>query len=95
MVNEYNNYISNGMVLGAERNDFDVAILFPADTDLISAVEAVRSIGKRCEVAGWKPATGYGKRLRVPGAWRHWLSEADYTRVYYDPTDYTKPGAGA
>lgn len=82
--------IALSMVLGAERDEFDVAVLFSADTDLIPAIEGVRSIGKRCEVAGWKPPTGYGNALRISGLWCHWLDQTDYGRLH-DPTDYTKP----
>jgi uncharacterized LabA/DUF88 family protein len=83
-----------GLVLGAERDEFDVAALFSADTDLIPAVEAVRTIGKRCEVAGWRPRTGYGNALRLRGVWCHRLDEADYVRAH-DPTDYTMPGSAS
>jgi len=77
------------MVLGAERDDYDVGVLFSADTDLIPAIDAVRSIGKRCEVAAWRPPTGFGNGLRVRGVWCHWLDATDYGRLH-DPTDYTK-----
>lgn len=81
--------IAVGMVLGAERDEFDVAVLFSADTDLVPAIEGVRSIGKRCEVAGWTPPSGYGNALRVPGMWCHWLDQTDYGRLH-DSTDYTR-----
>lgn len=80
------------MLSGAQRDDYDVAVLFSADTDLVPAIEAVRSIGKRCEVAAWRSPGGFRSALRVPGVWRHWLDEADYLLVH-DPTDYTKPSA--
>ncbi len=79
--------IALGLVLGAERDDYDVAVLFSSDTDLVPAVEAVRTIGKRCEVAAWRPAVGYGNGLRIGGVWCHWLDEADYRRLH-DPTNY-------
>lgn len=79
------------MVLGAERDQFDVAILFSSDTDLIPAVEAVRQIGKRCEVAAWRPLSGYGNGLRMRGVWCHWLDMADYDRLH-DPVNYTVGG---
>lgn len=85
--------VALALVLGAERDDFDVAVLFSEDTDLVPAVDAVRAIGKRCEVAAWRPARGFGKALRVPGVWRHWLTEADYDQLH-DPTDYTKSSGG-
>lgn len=86
--------IALGLVLGAERDDYDIAVLFSADTDLIPAVDAVRTVGKRCEVAAWRPNIGYGNGLRIPGVWCHWLDEADYLRLH-DPTDYTKPGTAS
>lgn len=83
--------IALALVLGAERDEFDVAILFSSDTDLVPAVEAVRDIGKRCEVAAWRPPVGFGNGLRVSGVWCHWLDEADYRRVH-DPLHYAVGG---
>ena len=77
------------MLLGAQRDEYDVAILFSADSDLIPAVVAVRLLGKRCEVAAWRSPAGFRSALRIPGVWRHWLDRADYERLH-DPTDYTK-----
>jgi uncharacterized LabA/DUF88 family protein len=77
------------LVLGAERDNFDVAILFSSDTDLIPALDAVRTIGKRCELAAWRPPRGHGMRLRMPGVWCHWLDDNDYASLH-DPADYTK-----
>lgn len=80
------------MVMGAVRDEFDVAVLMSADTDLVPALEAVVGLGKRVEVASWKPASGWGSRLVVPGrnVWCHWLDRADFDRVR-DDTDYTVP----
>ena len=79
--------IALALVLGAERDEFDAAILFSSDTDLIPAVEAVREIGKRCEVAAWRRRGEYGNGLRIRGVWCHWLDGADYRRVH-DPKNY-------
>lgn len=83
--------IALGMVLGARNDEFDTAVLMSADSDLAPAVDAVRSLGKRCEVGAWH---GPVRRNRLPGsAWCHWLTEADY-RLVADPTDYTQPQPG-
>jgi uncharacterized LabA/DUF88 family protein len=58
--------VALGMLLGGARDEFDTAVLFSADTDLIRAIEAVRSIGKRCEVAAWRPGTGFRSAARCP-----------------------------
>lgn len=77
------------MVVGAIRDDYDVAILMSNDTDLVPALEQVRSLsGKKCEVASWRGRT----RLQVsapPALWCHWLDQRDYTMLE-DPTDYTR-----
>jgi uncharacterized LabA/DUF88 family protein len=77
------------MTLGAVRDEYDVAILMSADSDLAPAVETVRDLGKRCEVAGWRSRAR--PRIAVPGVWCHWLDRSDYEHVA-DPTDYTRPG---
>ncbi len=78
--------------MGAVRDDFDVAVLMSADTDLVPALEAVLGLGKRVEVASWKPTKGWGSRLVLPGrnVWCHWLDRADFEHVR-DDTDYTQP----
>ncbi len=82
--------IALAIALGAERDLYDVAVLFSADTDLLPALEAARSAGKRVEVAAWKPDVGYASRLSLPGLWCHFLTREDYERVA-DRTDYTRP----
>jgi len=44
------------LVLGAERRNYDVAIVFTADTDLQPAVDAVFASGLAAETATWAPA---------------------------------------
>ena len=87
-------HIALEMVMGAFRDQFDVAILFSGDSDLIPAIEEVRRLGKRCEVAAWDGRANR-QRLSIPGGnvWCHWLTEADY-RLVEDSTDYTLPVAG-
>jgi uncharacterized LabA/DUF88 family protein len=83
------------MVRGAYENEYDVAILMSADTDLIPAAEAVLDIGKWIEFAAWRPDQGYASHLRLPNrkSWCHQLGRHDYEMVH-DPNDYTKPIAG-
>jgi uncharacterized LabA/DUF88 family protein len=80
--------IALDMANGAFTDQFDVAVLFSCDTDLLPALEEVRSLGKRCEVASWKSPHEYSSRVQLPKLWCHWLDETDYGRVH-DPTDYT------
>lgn len=76
------------MLRGAVNDDYDVAVLMSADTDLLPAAEAVRELGKWVEFAAWRPDEGYASHLRLPGSWCHHLTRADYERVQ-DRTDYT------
>jgi uncharacterized LabA/DUF88 family protein len=84
--------IALDMAMGAVRNEFDVAVLVSADTDLVPAIEAVIEAGRRVEVASWRPDRGYGSRLSVPrrNVWCHWLGRKDFEQVS-DDTDYTTP----
>lgn len=83
--------IALAMVMGAVRDDYDVAVLMSADSDLAPAVETVQDLGKRCEVASWD---GRG-RISTPGrtTWCHWLDNRAY-RLVQDPTDYTQHQPG-
>jgi hypothetical protein len=85
--------IALGIALGAERDEYDVGVLFSADTDLLPALERARSAGKRVEVAAWKPAQGYARRLSLPGMWCHYLERDDY-ELLADRTDYTRALTG-
>ncbi|MCC5951049.1 MAG: NYN domain-containing protein [Acidimicrobiia bacterium] len=80
------------LVVGAIRNEYDVAILMSADTDLLPAAEAVIGAGKWIEFAAWRPDVGYASHLRVQGrrTWCHHLRRRDF-EIIADPTDYTKP----
>lgn len=88
--------IALAMVVGAIRDEYDVAVLFSCDSDLLPAIEQVRALGKRCEVAAWSGRGGHRSRLRLPGEelWCHWLDSSDYEMVE-DTTDYTLPQQGA
>lgn len=81
------------MVMGAMRDEYDVCILFSADTDLVPALEAARTLGKHVEVASWRGDGQYTSRLSLrggPRVWCHWLGIEDFQRIA-DPTDYTVP----
>jgi len=77
------------MVMGAVRDEYDVAVLCSADTDLVPALEQVHALGKVCETMAWKPPQGYGQRLKVPGGgWCHFLDLKTY-ELLHDATDYS------
>ena len=80
---------------GASNDEYDVAILMSADSDLIPALERVLGLGKRVEVASWKSAA-FQSRLRVRGrsVWCHWLDQTNYQNLR-DPTDYTSGSRGS
>ena len=83
--------IAVDMVMGAVRDEFDVAILVSADTDLLPAAEAVIEAGKWIEFAAWRPDVGYASHLRIDSrkTWCHHLHRKDFEMVA-DPTDYTR-----
>ena len=62
---------------------YDVGVVMSTDSDLLPALETVRSHGPsgcRGEVAAWG-AKGQNQRLSLPRLWCHWLDQADYTRL--------------
>lgn len=74
----------------ALRSEYDVGVLVSRDTDLRPALEVVRSLGRRVEVAAWRARNGRSPRLDLPGQsgiWCHWLPVDAYGRCA-DPTDY-------
>jgi hypothetical protein len=77
------------MVRLALRREYDAAILFSTDTDLVPALEAIREIKAHVEVASWRGSNP----LRFPGGatlpWCHFLSAGDYRQVA-DPRDYSR-----
>jgi len=82
--------IAIDLVRMAMTKDYDVAILFSADTDLMPAIETVYDLRQaHIEIASWSGAN----RLRFPNSqlpWCHFLNETRYHSVQ-DPTDYTRP----
>jgi NYN domain len=88
------------LVESAMLNEYDVAIVFSGDTDLIPAVEmAFRRTTPRVEIAAWAGAKplwfpadlAAGRRL----PWCHFLSEQDFEdvrdRARYVPKPTSKP----
>ncbi|MBN2177592.1 MAG: NYN domain-containing protein [Demequinaceae bacterium] len=79
----------------AHRREYDIAIVFSLDADLIPALERVQTIGlgtgrPRIEVTAWSPGTTDTHRLRTSrNTWCHWLDEAVYRQVQ-DLTDYSR-----
>jgi hypothetical protein len=86
--------LATDLVLMAARDEFDVAVLFSRDTDLLPAIEAVLEIkgGGSCEVAAWTDGVKERGRLRIDGRplWCHYLNEEHYRSVE-DLTDYRRP----
>ena len=83
------------MVRGALDDEYDVAILMSADTDLLPPAEAVVDAGRWLEFAAWRPDVGLASHLRIPArqTWCHHLRRDDFERVS-DRTDYTRPVPG-
>jgi len=83
------------MVLMAQRNEFDVAVLVSDDTDFLPALEAVIEIKgtpAACEVATWvSPSNPRPRATRLSGQRTrlHALSLHEY-RQLQDPTDYAR-----
>jgi len=79
----------------AHRGEYDVAIVFSLDADLLPALERVQDIGlrtgrPRVEVAAWDAPSKHSPRLRTSrNTWCHWLHEADYRQVQ-DLTNYSR-----
>ncbi len=72
---------------------YDVGVIMSTDTDLLPALEFVRSryVGVRhVAVAAWR-APQSNRRLSISGRniWRHWLNRIDYDPVA-DMTDYNR-----
>jgi len=79
-----------GMVLGAERDEYDVAVVASGDTDLIPAIDEVVRIGKRVENAVWKPAGGnaYSLKSTERSIWVHRMTAKHFEWVR-DDTNYS------
>jgi uncharacterized LabA/DUF88 family protein len=79
-----------GLVLGAIRDEYDVAVVVSGDTDLVPAIDATLDVGKRVENAVWQPDHEHARPLRATGSRRIWCHRL--TRKHFewvsDPTDY-------
>ena len=77
------------LALGARDDQYDVAVVVSADTDLLPAIEEAVRIGKRVETASWWKAPLPRRALHIPGRslWNHYLDSADFAAVR-DDTDY-------
>ena len=72
---------------------YDIGVIMSTDTDLVPALEFVRSrfAGERhVAVAAWRSRDSR-RRLSIPGVnvWCHWLDRDDYDSVA-DPTNYNR-----
>jgi hypothetical protein len=75
--------VAVGLVHFAMRGQFDALVLFSADTDLLPAIELIKSAGwTHTEVAAWRG----GPRLRLTSGnlWCHLLDKADWSAVTED-----------
>lgn len=78
------------LALGAQRNDFDVAIVVSGDTDLVPAIEAAMSFGRHTENAVWWPDDRPGRPLGLGNGqrlWCHRMTSTHFASVR-DDTDY-------
>lgn len=84
--------IAMDMVIGGIEREFDVAILFSVDTDLLPPLQYLESssrVSARVEAAAWHNER-YRRRLYLPPPtplWCHFLDQQDYHNVR-DLTDY-------
>lgn len=78
------------VVLGAIRDEYDVAVICSGDTDLEPAIDEVVTAGKVVENAVWRGDGAYGRPLkaRARRIWVHYLDRTQYDWLH-DPTDYT------
>lgn len=88
------------LVLGAVQDEYDVAVVFSGDSDLLPAIRAAMTIGKHIEVAAWSPSEQWATRIPGRGLpplsdgrprklWCHYLNAEDF-RFTRDDTDYTR-----
>lgn len=75
--------------IGARSDQFDVAIIASADTDLIPALEDALRVSKRVETAAWGSPGNSAGPLRVKGRnlWNHYLGQTHFDLVR-DETNY-------
>ena len=79
--------------IGARSNNYEVAVVASADTDLLPALEDAASVGKRVETATWgTPGLSRGP-LRIPGlnTWNHYLDKSLFNLVRDDTNYLSQP----
>ena len=75
------------LAVGACLGEFDAAVVFSGDTDVLPAVERARDFGVACDSASW---INGARRLQPPYVEHEYrLSREDYRRVS-DPFDYSR-----
>lgn len=75
------------LVKGTLSGQFDAAVVFTGDTDLLPAIEAATGMGVVCDSASW---VGGARRLRPPRvAYEHRLDLDDYHQAR-DDIDYSR-----
>jgi hypothetical protein len=84
-------------VLGMQKGDFDIGVIFSEDTDLHPALEAVGELQGpgRCELAMWRDPMKSGPRQVLSGGVivpTHMLTMTDYWRMS-DDQDYNQQAA--
>ena len=74
------------LAFGAADGNFDVAVLFSGDSDLLPALERADAFGVTCEAASWA-----GGRRQQPKRsyikFTHLLQQSDYEQAH-DPFSY-------
>lgn len=82
--------IALDLVLGAQRNEYDTAVLISGDTDLVPAIDEALKFNKRIENAVWQPDGGRARPLSASGStniWAHRLTRTHFNSVF-DDIDY-------
>lgn len=73
------------LTMGAVQREYDCAVVFSADTDLVPAIDAVLDLlgSDSVEVASWKADRGRTSSLRATSGplWCHWLDRRTYDHV--------------
>lgn len=83
-------------IMGLEKQ-YDVGVMFSADTDLKPALDYIREKSRawgvpRAEVGAWKSSQTQSRRLQLDGTPRlfcHWIDETAYKTIQ-DVTDYAR-----
>lgn len=81
------------VAMGARDDQYDVAVVVSADSDLLPAIEVALEAGKRVETATWSSRALRVKPLAVGGKriWNHWLNRQRFEYVRDDTNYLAKP----